>query len=201
MNEKIDYYLGAFVGFLTGVFLIPTVYNLGVNSKAVLLVLPLVVPVLFIFGVWLGRALGKISKLFFVPQFSRFVAVGFLNTAIDFGMLNILSRTSGVHSGLFLGSINIPGFVLAVGNSYIWNKIWVFHDRDKENFLKDFPKFLAVTLVGLIINSGLIIFITAYTPAANTGLWLNIAKASATVVTLVWNFLGFKLIVFNRSNT
>ena len=199
MDKKLDYYYGGFVGFLMGVFIIPTAYNLGSRNKPLLIALPLIMVVLFLFGVWLGKVLGKLMS--FIPQFSRFVAVGLLNTAIDFGTLNIISAITGVHSGVVVGGINIPGFIIAVCNSYFWNKVWVFHDKDKKGFFADFPRFITVTLIGLLINDVLIFIITTYTvPFGNVNptTWLNIAKAIATVFTLIWNFLGYKLIVFNR---
>lgn len=163
-----------------------------------MLVLPLIIPPIFIFGVWVGNMLAR--KMPFFAQFSRFVAVGFLNTAIDFGTLNILSNVSHVTSGLIIGVVNVPGFLLAVVNSYVWNKMWVFKNQDKKGFFHNFPSFLAVTVIGLVINSGIIVFTTTYvTPTvSNASVWLNIAKAGATVVSLVWNFLGYKFIAFKK---
>lgn len=191
-----------FVGFLTGVFAVPTAYNLGVRSKLILLALPLILPPFFALGVWIGKILGK--KIAFLPQFSRFVAIGFLNTAIDFGVLNLLSSASGVTSGLIVGGINIPGFLIAVTNSYVWNKLWVFRNTDgttKEGFFHDLPKFLAVTVLGVALNSGIVVLATTYiNPIAtsNASVWLNLAKAAATLLTLVWNFLGYKFVVFKK---
>jgi putative flippase GtrA len=197
MINKQDYLIAALVGFLVGVFAIPTVINLGIRSKAILLVLPLLVPPLWVFGVWLGGFLGR--WLPFMAQLGKFAAVGFLNAAIDFGTLNLLSAATNITKGLVIGGVNIPGFALAVMNSYFWNKFWVFKDRDDKGVFGDFPTFLAVTVVGLIINSGAVVVITTYISpffGINDSAWLNFAKAVAAVVSLGWNFIGYKFFVF-----
>jgi len=197
---KFDYYLAILVGFLAGVFLVPTAINLGVANYAVLFLLPLAFPPLFAIGIWLGQFLSR--WLAFMPQFSKFVAVGFSNTAIDFGILNLLSMVTQVTSGLIIGGVNVPGFVVAVFNSYFWNQFWVFKGREgNEGFLHDFPKFLAVTLVGLLINSAIVVLATTYVdPWGGIGkeAWLNLAKVAATAVALVWNFVGYKFLVFRK---
>ena len=200
MITKNDYLIGALVGFLSGIAAIPTAFNVGVHSAAKLLALPWIGAVAFVIGIWIAALLSR-SMPFFV-QFSKFIAVGFLNTAIDFGVLNLLSRVSGVSAGLILGGVNIPGFVVAVSNSYFWNKFWVFENKNGGKLFDDLPKFLAVTLIGIFINSGIIILVTTYIPSMfglNKALWLNLAKAGATVLTLIWNFSGYKLFVFRSS--
>lgn len=199
MVTKQDYAIASLVGFLVGVFTIPTVLNLGLKSRAVLLVLPLIVPPLWVFGVWLGGFLSR--WLPFMAQLAKFAAVGFLNAAIDFGVLNILSIASGITRGFILGGVNVPGFVLAITNSYLWNKYWVFQDRGG-GILSDLPTFLAVTIVGLLINSGVVVAITTYIHpffGVSASVWLNIAKIAVTAVSLSWNFLGYKFIVFRKA--
>ena len=197
MNTKQDYAIAALIGFLAGVFAIPTAVNNGLHTRIVLIALPLIVPILFIAGVYIGKFIAR--KFAFFEQLTKFFAVGFLNTAIDFGVLNLLSVVTGVTSGLIVGGVNIPGFSVAVGNSYFWNKFWVFQGRAGGGALQDFPRFLLVTLIGLFINSGIIIILTTYISApsgiSNTG-WLNLAKIMATAISFMWNFLGYKFIVF-----
>ena len=196
---RFDYYLAGFLGFLTGVFAIPTVFNLGIKSRIVLLVLPLVMPLAFIFGMWFSNLISR--KISFLKQFGRFVAVGFLNTAIDFGVLNILSSLSGITSGFIIGGVNLPGFTIAVVNSYLWNKLWVFSSKGKENLFHDMPKFLVITVIGILLNSGIVILATTYLSPVfveSPKAWVNLAKVLATITNLVWNFLGYKLFVFAK---
>ena len=159
-------------------------------------------PVLWAAGVWLGDFLGARVKPFF-SQFGRYAAAGFLSTAIDFSVLNFTSYLTGVTAGVIVGWVNAPGFLIAVVNGYLWNKLWVFKDYDGKNLFRDFPKFFAVGIGGLVINSVLIIALTTYAPASiilavGGSKWLNVAKFIANIAVLIWNFLGFKFIVFKK---
>ena len=195
--NKTDYAIAAFVGFFGGIFAIPTAYNLGLRDPYVLLALPWVGALLWAAGIWLGNILAR--RVAFLAQFSKFVAVGFLNTAIDFGVLNLLSRLSGVTAGLIIGGVNLPGFLVAIFNSYLWNKLWVFGDRGSGPLFRDFPKFFAVTGIGVLLNSGIVILLTTYVPpllGMSAEVWLNASKVAATLITLFWNFAGYKFVVF-----
>lgn len=198
---KTDYLIAAMVGFLVGVFAVPTLINIGVKNYAILMGAPLAVPVVWVAGIWLGGFLSRFLPV--MAQFSRFVAVGFLNTAIDFGILNLLSFSTGVTQGFQVGGINIPGFLAAVLNGYFWNKLWVFSKNqpsagDSGNLLHDFPKFFAVSVGGLILNSGLVVILTSFDApfGLDAKLWLNASKVAASALSLFWNFVGYKFIVF-----
>lgn len=204
--SKKDYYIAAIVGALTGIFAIPTFFHLGLRNPFIFLFFIVIISALWPFGVWLGIFLSR--WLPFMAQVGKFVAVGFLNTAIDFGVLNLLSYLSGVTAGFIIGGVNIPGFIVAVSNSYLWNKFWVFKSESGEGppagragLFHDFPIFFAVSAVGLLLNSGMVILITTFVSppfAVGAEAWLNIAKVVATVVSLIWNFLGFKFLVFKK---
>ncbi len=200
--KKIDYAIAGLVGFFAGLAMVPTAYAVGVHSATTLLALPWIGALCILFGVWLGGFLSRWLPIF--AQLGKFGAVGILNTAIDFAVLNILSRASGITAGLIIGGVNMPGFAIAVVNSYFFNKLWVFRDRQQgESLLHDFPTFFAITLIGVALNSGLVIFLTTYAPflaGITPSVRLNLAKASATIVTLIWNFAGYKLVVFRTSS-
>ena len=70
-----------------------------------------------------------------------------------------------------------------------------------EDGSKQFVAFVIVSLVGLLINSVLVSLLSTRIPEysfINEDLIKNIAKVIATGVSLVWNFVGYKLIVFRR---
>src|SRR3989344_8320371 len=192
-----DYSVGALVGFLTGVFAIPVLVNVGIDSKPILIAMPGGVAVLFAFGVWLGAFLSRFMGFF--AQFGKFAAVGFLNTAIDFGLLNLLSSATGITAGLFLGGINIPAVAVALANSYFWNKYWVFK-AGGQTAVSDLPKFIIVSVGAILVNSGIVAIGTKFSApgALSPELWLNAAKVLATMASFLWNFVGYKLFVFRK---
>lgn len=197
MISKVDYIIAGFIGFLVGVFSIPTLLNIGIRDQKILLAVPLVVPFIWAVGVWLGGMLARRIRVF--AQFSKFVAVGFLNTALDFGVLNLLSMITGITAGFVVGGVNIPGVALSVTNAYFWNKFWVFKDRDDKSIFSDLPKFAVVSIAGILINSGIVILLTTYVPVPvflTDERWLNLAKVAASFVSLITNFLGYKFLVF-----
>lgn len=192
-----DYRIAAIVGLLTGIFAIPTFANVGLGGTATYLALVIGIPVLWVFGVWLGGFLSR--WLPFMAQFGKFATTGFLSAAIDFAALNTLSRLSGITAGLIIGGVNVPGFGLAVFNSYLWNRLWVFKQVPGEGVFHDFPKFLAVTIFGLFLNSAIVIAVTTYVgPQFGFGAeaWLNLSKVFANALVLIWNFIGYKFVVF-----
>lgn len=202
--------------------------------------------------------------LFF--QAIRFVATGFLNTAVDFAVLNLFAASFGVYIGIGIGAINAVSFSAAVLHSYFWNKYWAFgrqHSADaplgknlgqfvgaallgvaviggvilgaglrygfayflfllvalllgevglwkifrlaKDPLAQKSPRefflFAAVSLIGVFLNSGIVSLGTVLFPPQfnlNQELWTNLIKAGATGVSLIWNFLGYKLVVFKR---
>lgn len=214
MLKKIDYAIAGLIGFFAGIFAIPVLYNIhylsvsrlfssviDLRNPFILLSLPWILAVCALIGIAVMGLLGR--KYPFFIQFGKFAVVGVLNTAIDFGILNIISLMTGVTGGLVIGGVNIPGVALALTNAYFWNKFWVFSHRDNKGAFHDLPTFLLVSGVGVLGNSGIVIFATLYPPmvAVSAGLWLNIAKLCATVFSLVWNFLGYKFIVFKSSES
>lgn len=73
-----------------------------------------------------SRLEGILSKYPIIYQLLRFGAIGVINTAIDFIILNFLSKLLGINAGNELGALNVISFSLAVVQSYYWNKYWTF---------------------------------------------------------------------------
>lgn len=134
-------------------------------------------------------------------QFSKFIIVGLMNTAIDFLILNLLMRAAEIYQGKWIILLNVISFSIAIINSYLWNKYWTFKSREQAPAPLEISQFLIVTLIGASINSGIIYGLTTYIPAVfglGKELWANFSKVIATGFSLVWNFIGYKFIVFRR---
>ncbi len=193
--------MAGIAGFLTAFFILPTLKNIKIIQIEYLVPSLLIgLPILWMLAIAVGRLLGR--WLSWIYQFVKFCVVGFLNAAIDFGVLNLLSLYTGLTSGFIIGGVNVPGFVIAATNSYFWNKFWVFSHKRKEgepvNY-SDIPTFILVVVSGIIVNSGLVVLISTYIPPffdLSAARWLNVAKVIASAIALLWNFLGFKFFVF-----
>jgi putative flippase GtrA len=144
-----------------------------------------------------------IRKYPFLAQFIKFVMVGLMNTAIDFAVLNLLMWQTGIYEGKWMFLLNAISFTVAVSNSYFWNKYWTFRAKGPAIEPAQMGQFLIVSLIGVAINSSIVyMFTTNITPFFGLGreLWANAAKMLATGLTLIWNFIGYKFIVFNKKN-
>lgn len=136
-----------------------------------------------------------------VGQFLRFGIVGGLNTIIDFAVLNLLSYTTGIYQGNGIIPLNMISFSAAVVNSYFLNKQWAFKDIAGGEGGKKFSLFLIISIVGAVINTLAVRFIsTNINPmfGLSQELWLNVAKVVATALSFLWNFVGYKVVVFKK---
>ena len=124
-----------------------------------------------------------------------------MNTAIDFAILNLLMWKTGIYQGKWIILLNIISFSIAVSNSYLWNKYWTFKAKGPAAAPLQISRFLIVTLIGVGINSGIVFGLTSFISpffGLSKELWANLAKAAATGISLIWNFLGYKFVVFKR---
>lgn len=182
---------------LISVFLPPTLRNLGLYSKipSPNIVIYVVFPIVAIIGMIVANLLSR--KIAILWQLAKFGLVGVLNTTIDFGILNFLIMLSGKSSGSMIIPLNILSFSVATLNSYFWNKHWVFVGTKKSTFVS----FAIVSAIGIAINTATVYFLATYIPpqiVKSPTQWANLAKVLATGLSLVWNFLGYKLIVFKK---
>lgn len=185
--------------------------------KGVLLVgLPIIFPILCLIFLWLTFLIGK--KIVVIRQAGKFILVGGLNTLMDWGILSFLIflfrnsfNTDSKDVLLIVFSITIIyyslfkgiSFILATVNSYIWNKLWTFKRKTTEKLSREFIQFVVVTLLGFLINVGIASLIFKFiSPVAglNNDQWAIISAAIATFISMIWNFLGYKFIVFDTKS-
>jgi len=196
-STKKDLKISFFVGLVAGILLLPTLKNLGVSLD--LKFAALVASGLTIFTP-LGYlvAYGLSRRWPVLIQFVKFGIVGGLNAMIDLGVLNLLIVASGIAAGIWYSVFKSVSFIVAVTNSYFWNKYWTFRSAEAVS-ASQFIKFLLVNLVGFGMNVGaaslLVNFVGA--PAGfSPELWANVGAVSAVFISLFWNFIGMKFFVF-----
>jgi len=137
-----------------------------------------------------------------MKQFAKFVIVGIINTAIDFGILNLLIYLSGISAGIYFILFKSVSFAAANINSYILNRTFVFNSEER-GLAREYGQFLMVSLVAIIINVGAAsLVVNLITPQFGLGpkIWANVGAAAGTAAGLLWNFLGYKFVVFKRAS-
>ncbi|MBI2452852.1 MAG: GtrA family protein [Parcubacteria group bacterium] len=197
MIGKKDVLLASLVGFLVAIFFLSVAANLGIDVWFLPVVL-LMFPVLSVLGIIIAAKIaGTIPTLL---QAAKFLLIGALNTFIDIGVLNFLIAFTGAASGLSYSVFKGLSFLTAVVNSYAWNKYWTFSAKNiSKNAWKEFVQFFVVSAFGFAINVGTAsIVVNAIGPrfGFSQELWANVGAIIAAFNSFVWNFLGYKLIVF-----
>lgn len=198
MTNK-DFYLAAVIGFLFGALIIPVILNIGFAPSAI-----------FVFGSISGFSVLAPSALWFLNylshflpflrQFGKFAAVGSLNFILYLSVLNSLiawyGKTGGIHFVIFTS----VAFLIVATNSYLWNKFWTFQSNTPVG-LREYIKFAAFTLIGFLINVSIATFINNFIgplDGINPKIWANISALTAVLTAFIWNFLGYKHIVFKN---
>ena len=139
-----------------------------------------------------------------IGQFFKFALIGFMNAAIDFGILNVLMYASGQAEGVYYTVFKTLSFTAAVIFSYNLNKRWTFKDISEEERTKKFTQFLVISVIGAFINVTAATLTIFYIkpmfalPFLTDQLWGNIGAIVGSASGLVWNFLGYKFIVFKK---
>jgi len=209
MKEKIfqvirkrDLFFSGLCGFLAGVFLILIVSNPEIQEfeavKQFVWFLPFLFSVLFSLGLFLVKILFRSKESLF--QFVKFGETGVLNTFMDIGLYNGLIWITGITQGIFIIPINLFSISLATTNSFFWNKFWTFNKKEKAK-TGEFLQFFAISIIGAAINTSIVFLGTTYLHSwvnISDVSWAGLVKVAATSISMIWNFIGYKYIVFKR---
>lgn len=138
-----------------------------------------------------------------VTRFAKFALVGALGAIIDFALLNLMLRIIQDILGWDLrwtlwGWYTVSGNLLiantfsvsvAILSNFSWNRLWTFPESRARKKRTQLPQFVAVNLVGLLINNVIVVGLDALLlPHIGEPWSYNLAKAVAIGVVLFWNF-------------
>ena len=119
-------------------------------------------------------------------RFLKFAMVGAIGAVVDFGVLNLLVLGLGVPKEY----ANLVSVTCAVFSNFTWNRLWTFPESRERPVHTQFGQFALVNLIGLAINQA--VFIGTDTLIFDElfphPIDYNIAKATAIIVVLFWNF-------------
>ena len=120
----------------------------------------------------------------------KFGIVGVINTAVDFVVFTLVSEL------LFFspGAAQSVGYCSGIVCSFVLNHLVTFSDAKKETGrgqLMRFVRFILVNGASWLLSAWLIGVLTG------AGLWKYLAKLIVTGVTMVVNYFGYKILVFN----
>jgi len=160
---------------------------------------PFVLPILCFLGVMVAKLIGKKIPVLF--QLAKFVLVGALNTFVDFGFLNLFMFLFNIVSGWPYSVFKAISFSASVVNSYFWNKFWTYEKKETKVGGKEFGKFFLVAGTGFFLNVGIASFVVNIIGpqfGLSAEIWANIGAFVAIICVFMWNFLGYKFLVFKK---
>lgn len=157
----------------------------------------------------------EVKKSFF--QLIKFALVGVLNTVVDFAVYTALVLIFGVgdDNALLIGLFTFIGYGCGVLNSFIFNTKWTFKQEYKRT-TKEAIMFVVVNLISWGLSYLLVMLFSRnvfdnsaitdwvcklvnYTSPEQVDKAVSIlSKLLATPIVIIVNFLGNKLIVFNK---
>lgn len=141
-------------------------------------------------------------------QLIKFCLVGGSGMVWDMGITALTTELLGFDPRI--GAV--LGFLVAVVNNYLLNRIWTFQNGKQQAKATSFATFFVICLVGMGISIGVMHLCISYlgmgvaTPeelaAANglMALWVHyrylVARLCGIAVATLWNFFGSKKIAF-----
>jgi len=171
----------------------------NINLPFLYWLLPVSFPILAILGIWISYLIGK--RYLFVYQLAKFLLIGALFAIFDLIIFNFLLEYFGIskEERLKYAFFVITSFIIVTTIKYIADKYWAFEKASREQRGLEFGKFFTITLISGGIQVGVASFIFAAAPSlfGMTELVVgNIGKTGGIIVASIWNFLGYKFIVF-----
>lgn len=143
-----------------------------------------------------------------ILQFIKFALVGIGNTLID---LVVSMGLNALFSIYYLAKI--VGYCCGILNSYLLNTRWTFKEERKKD-AREIVSFIVVNLIVLAVSTALMYFmkdkwgfIGWWESLGLPNLILKVINGErfcmivSAVICIIINFIGNKLIVFNRKDT
>ncbi len=196
-------YLGLEIGllfFLIVRFIKPD-FSLIIKGIAIPpLAIAIFLPIFSFIAILTAFKLGEKFKI--LCQVGKFGFVGVGNTLVDFFILNSLILRFGVPESSYLKWFLMAiSFLVAMLHSFGLNKFWTFGQKETKKTGQEFAIFITISFIGLSIHSMIAagvanIFISRAIYAENIS--MNIGKLFGVMFSLVWDFIGYKLIVFKK---
>jgi len=116
---------------------------------------------------------------------AKYALVGVMNTGVDFAVFCVLVYAAGLGSAW----AQPISYGAGIANSYFLNRVWTFQVKKRQQ-VGDIVKFIVVNMLSFAAATAVLLGLEY------TGLEAAIAKACSVGVSLVVNYVGYKLWVF-----
>jgi putative flippase GtrA len=124
-------------------------------------------------------------------EVARFGAVGALGTVVNFGVSNLLWHTTDLQAV----RANVIATVVAIACNYVGFRYFTYRDRDKSARTKELTLFLAFSMVGLVIENG-VLYAAIYGFGWDSPVQRNVFKVLGIGIATMFRFWSYRTMVF-----
>ncbi|MFC7221025.1 GtrA family protein [Streptomyces polyrhachis] len=121
----------------------------------------------------------------------KFAVVGGAGVAVNFAVFNLLHLGFDVR----VGRANVAAISVAVFFNYLGFRHFTYRDRERLARRRELGLFLLFSLVGLVIETGLV-YATTYVFHWDSAVEVNVFKVVGIGVASVFRFLSYRMWVF-----
>ena len=122
-------------------------------------------------------------------QFAKFTTVGLLGTVVHYVILITLVEVFNISSI----TATLWGALAGAINNYFFNYYWTFSSSN--NHRSTASKFFMIATLGMLLNATLMWIFNHF-----LGVWYLLSQVLATLIVLVFNFIGNRLLTFNKEH-
>ncbi|MCX4823567.1 GtrA family protein [Streptomyces sp. NBC_01142] len=124
-------------------------------------------------------------------EFAKFGAVGGVGLLVDLGVFNLVRHLTDIP----VVRASIVATVVAIGCNYLGFRYFTYRDRDKSRRTKELTLFLLFSVVGLVIQSG-VLYVATYGFGWDSPLQSNIFKFLGIGIATLFRFWSYRTWVF-----
>ncbi|MFE9454614.1 GtrA family protein [Streptomyces sp. NPDC006739] len=126
-----------------------------------------------------------------VRELAKFGAVGGAGVLVNLGAFNLVRHVSD----LPVVRASIIATVVAIVFNYVGFRYWTYRDRDKSGRTKELTLFLLFSLIGLVIENG-VLYLATYSFGWDSPLQSNVFKFVGIGVATLFRFWSYRSWVF-----
>ncbi|MGW7262101.1 GtrA family protein [Streptomyces sp. NPDC054842] len=124
-------------------------------------------------------------------EVAKFGAVGAVGTLVNFGVSNLLWHTTDLQAV----RANVIATVVAIACNYVGFRYFTYRDRDKSARTKELTLFLAFSMVGLVIENG-VLYAAIYGFGWDSPVQRNVFKVLGIGIATMFRFWSYRTMVF-----
>jgi putative flippase GtrA len=129
-------------------------------------------------------------------EFAKFGAVGGVGFLVDLGLFNLVRHLTDIP----VVRASILATVVAIGFNYLGFRYFTYRDRDKSHRTKELTLFFVFSVVGLVIQNG-VLYVATYGFGWDSPLQSNVFKFLGIGIATLFRFWSYRTWVFRALPT